>query len=141
MAEAAPRRRLLPAWMRTAGDDGPAAVAPVPATRRRKAAARPRVAAVHCMNEAELVNVALAVLAEKLQREEEGEKACSRREEEQELQPASGQAPGNTAGTGGGSDRSPTLPSPPGAGADAERTGWEDSQSDVLKYVREIFFS
>uniref|UniRef100_A0A8V5FG12 Uncharacterized protein n=1 Tax=Melopsittacus undulatus TaxID=13146 RepID=A0A8V5FG12_MELUD len=155
MAEAAPRRRLLPAWMRTAGDDGPAAVAPVPATRRRKAAARPRVAAVHCMNEAELVNVALAVLAEvspdpdleprpwpwRGTGRKQGEKACSRREEEQELQPASGQAPGNTAGTGGGSDRSPTLPSPPGAGADAERTGWEDSQSDVLKYVREIFFS
>ncbi|XP_057281827.1 cell cycle regulator of non-homologous end joining [Pezoporus wallicus] len=140
MAKAAPRRRRLPAWMRTAGDEGPAA-APVPAAGRRKAAARPRaVAAVHCMNESELVNAALAVLAEKLQREEE-EKAWSRSEEERELQPTSGEAPGNTASTGGGSDRSPALPSPPDAGADAKRTGWEDSQDDVLKYVREIFFS
>ncbi|KAM9030207.1 cell cycle regulator of non-homologous end joining [Ara ararauna] len=140
MAKAAPRRRLLPAWMGTAGDDGPA-VAPVPAAGRRKAAARPRAAAVHCMNEAELVNAALAVLAEKLQREEEAVKAWSRSKEEQELQPTLEEAPGNTASTGGGSDRSPALPSPPDAGADAERTGWEDSQDDVLKYVREIFFS
>ncbi|XP_065527916.1 cell cycle regulator of non-homologous end joining [Lathamus discolor] len=140
MAKAAPRRRLLPAWMGTAGDGGPV-VAPGPAAGRRKAAARPRAAAVHCMNEAELVNAALAVLAEKLQREEEEEKAWSRSEEERELRAASGEAPGNTASTGGGSERSPALPSPPGAGADAERTGWEDCQGDVLKYVREIFFS
>lgn len=78
---------------------------------------------------------------QKLQREEEEEKAWSRSEEARELQPTSGEAPGNTASTGGGSDRSPALPSPPEAGADAERTGWEDSQDDVLKYVREIFFS
>ncbi|KAM4672216.1 cell cycle regulator of non-homologous end joining isoform 2-T2 [Amazona ochrocephala] len=139
MAKAAPRRRLLPAWMGTAGDDGPA-VAPVPAAGRRKVAARPRAAAVHCMNEAELVNAALAVLAE-LQHEEEEMKAWSRSEEEQELQPTLGEAPENIASTGEGSDRSLALPSSPDAGADAERTGCEDSQDDVLKYVREIFFS
>ncbi|XP_030334488.1 cell cycle regulator of non-homologous end joining isoform X2 [Strigops habroptila] len=140
MAKAAPRRRLLPAWMGTADGDGPA-VAPAPAAGRRQAAARPSAAVVRCMNEAELVDTALAVLAEKLQREEGGEKAWSRREEEQELPLTPGEAPGSTASTGVGSDRGAALPATPGAGADAERTGWEDSQDDVLKYVREIFFS
>lgn len=105
----------------------------------------PRAAAavVYCMDEAELVDVALAVLAENLQREECEEKARSGSEEEQELQPTPEEAPGSTASTGVGSERSPALPSPPdtGAGADAERTGWEYSEDDVLKYVREIFFS
>lgn len=78
-----------------------------------------------------------------LQCEEGEEKARSGSKEEQELQPTQNEAPGSAASTGGGSDRSPALPSPPdaGAGADAERTGWEDSEDDVLKYVREIFFS
>ncbi|XP_010567489.1 PREDICTED: modulator of retrovirus infection homolog [Haliaeetus leucocephalus] len=91
------------------------------------------------MNEAELVDVALAVLAENLQREEAEEKARSGSQEEQELRAAPEEAPGSTASTGGGSGRSPALPSPPGA--DAGRTGWEDSEDDALRYVREIFFS
>ncbi|KAM9635249.1 uncharacterized protein ACIBXB_016119 [Morphnus guianensis] len=91
------------------------------------------------MNEAELVDVALAVLAENLQREEGEEKARSGSREEQELQPTPKEAPGSTASSGGGSGRSPALPSP--AGGDAGRTGWEDSEDDALKYVREIFFS
>uniref|UniRef100_A0A803V7G7 Cell cycle regulator of NHEJ n=1 Tax=Ficedula albicollis TaxID=59894 RepID=A0A803V7G7_FICAL len=90
-----------------------------------------RPAALYCMNEAELVEVALAVLAE----------ARSRSEEEQELPPTPKEAPGSTAGSDGGGGRGPALPSPPGAGAVAERTGGEDSEDDALKYVREIFFS
>ncbi|XP_014818980.1 PREDICTED: modulator of retrovirus infection homolog [Calidris pugnax] len=92
------------------------------------------------MNEAELVDMALAVLAEKLQRDDGEEKARSGSEEEQEVQPTPHTAPGSTASAGGGSDPSPAPPAPPD-GADAERTGWEDSQDDALKYVREIFFS
>uniref|UniRef100_A0A8C5TU35 Uncharacterized protein n=1 Tax=Malurus cyaneus samueli TaxID=2593467 RepID=A0A8C5TU35_9PASS len=88
------------------------------------------------MNEAELVEVALAVLCE-----DGEEKARCRSEEGQELPPTPNKAPGSTANTDGGSDYSPALPPPPGAGADAERTGGEDSEDDVLKYVREIFFS
>ncbi|XP_039560041.1 cell cycle regulator of non-homologous end joining [Passer montanus] len=93
------------------------------------------------MNEAELVEVALAVLAENLQCEEGEENARSRSEEEQEIPPTPKEVPGSTANTDGGSDHGPALPSPPGAGADAKRTGREDSEDDVLKYVREIFFS
>ncbi|TRZ10717.1 hypothetical protein HGM15179_016415 [Zosterops borbonicus] len=93
------------------------------------------------MNEAELVEVALAVLAENLQCEEGEEKARSRSEEEQELPPTPDEVPGSTASTDGGTDRGPARPSPPGADADAERTGGNDSEDDVLKYVREIFFS
>ncbi|XP_005039632.2 PREDICTED: modulator of retrovirus infection homolog, partial [Ficedula albicollis] len=100
-----------------------------------------RPAALYCMNEAELVEVALAVLAENLQCEEDEEKARSRSEEEQELPPTPKEAPGSTAGSDGGGGRGPALPSPPGAGAVAERTGGEDSEDDALKYVREIFFS
>ncbi|KAL2309559.1 hypothetical protein Nmel_005766 [Mimus melanotis] len=93
------------------------------------------------MNEAELLEVALAVLAENLQCEEGEEEARSRSEEEQELPPTPREAPGSTANKDGGSNHGPALPSPPGAGAVAERTGGEDSEDDVLKYVREIFFS
>ncbi|XP_066039577.1 cell cycle regulator of non-homologous end joining [Chamaea fasciata] len=134
------RRRQLPAWMGAAGDER-AAAAPSPRAGRRRAAAGRRPAALYCMNEAELVEVALAVLAENLQCEEGEEKARSRSEEEQELPPTPDEVPGSTANTDGGSDHGPALPPPPGAGADAERTGGEDSGDDVLKYVREIFFS
>ncbi|XP_032914766.1 cell cycle regulator of non-homologous end joining [Catharus ustulatus] len=132
------RRRQLPAWMGAAGAERTAA-APRPRAGRRAAGRRP--AAVYCMNEAELVEVALAVLAEDLQCEEDEEKARSRSEEEQELPPTPNKAPRSRASTDGGSDRSPALPSPPGAGAVAERTAGEDSEDDALKYVREIFFS
>ncbi|XP_014104312.1 PREDICTED: modulator of retrovirus infection homolog [Pseudopodoces humilis] len=131
------RRRQLPAWMGAAGDER-AAAAPAPKAVRRRAAAGRRPAALYCMNEAELVEVALAVLAEC---EESEEKARSRSEEEQELPPTPNEAPGSTANTDGGNDHGPAFPSSPGAGADAERTGGEDSEDDVLKYVREIFFS
>ncbi|KAJ7404629.1 hypothetical protein WISP_144442 [Willisornis vidua] len=96
------------------------------------------------MNEAELVEVALAVLAENLQCEEREETARSGSEEEQDLQPTPNEAPASTASTGEGSDHSQALPSTPdagSAGADAESTGGENSEDDVLKYVREIFFS
>ncbi|XP_005480852.1 cell cycle regulator of non-homologous end joining [Zonotrichia albicollis] len=129
------RRRQLPAWMGAAGD-GRAAAAPAPSTGRRRAAAGRRPAALYCMNEAELLEVALAVLAENLQSEEGEEKALSGSEEEQEIPPTPSEA-----STDGGSDRGPALPSPPAAGAEAEGTGAENSEDDVLKYVREIFFS
>uniref|UniRef100_A0A8C3N2U8 Uncharacterized protein n=1 Tax=Geospiza parvula TaxID=87175 RepID=A0A8C3N2U8_GEOPR len=88
------------------------------------------------MNEAELLEVALAVLAEVRE-----EKARSGSEEEQEIPPTPSEVPGSTANTDGGNDRGPALPSPPGGGADAEGSGGENSEDDVLKYVREIFFS
>ncbi|XP_059702663.1 cell cycle regulator of non-homologous end joining [Haemorhous mexicanus] len=134
------RRRQLPAWMGAAAD-GRVAAAPSPGAGRRRAAAGRRPAALYCMNEAELLEVALAVLAENLQCEEGEEKARSRSEEEQEVPPTPEEVPGSTANTDGGSDHGPALPSPPGAGADAQGTGGENSEDDVLKYVREIFFS
>ncbi|XP_057879580.1 cell cycle regulator of non-homologous end joining [Melospiza georgiana] len=134
------RRRQLPAWMGAAGD-GRAAAAPSPSAGRRRAAAGRRPAALYCMNEAELLEVALAVLAENLQSEEDEEKARSGSEEEQEIPPTPQEVPGSTGSTDGGSDRGPALPSPPAAGAEAEGTDGENSEDDVLKYVREIFFS
>ncbi|XP_051640275.1 cell cycle regulator of non-homologous end joining [Manacus candei] len=137
------RRRQLPAWMGAAGAERAAAASPSPRAGRRRAAAAPRAAAVYCMNEAELVEVALAVLAENLQCEESEEKARSGSREEQELQPTLNEAPGSKANAGEGSDHSPALPSPPGAsaGAETQSTGGENSEDDVLKYVREIFFN
>ncbi|XP_025931906.1 cell cycle regulator of non-homologous end joining [Apteryx rowi] len=100
---------------------------------------RGRAATVYCMNEAELVDVALGTLAEKLQREEAEEKAWYGSEEEQELPPTLSTPAGSAGSAEEGSDCNPGLPSPLGAGA--EKTGGEDSGDDVLKYVREIFFS
>ncbi|KAL9853388.1 cell cycle regulator of non-homologous end joining [Geothlypis trichas] len=134
------RRRRLPAWM-GAAEDGRAAAAPAPSAVRRRAVAGRRPAALYCMNEAELLEVALAVLAENLQSEEDEEKARSGSEEEQEIPPTPSEVPGRTASADGGSDRGPALPSPPAAGAEAEGTAGENSEDDVLKYVRQIFFS
>ncbi|XP_049648466.1 cell cycle regulator of non-homologous end joining [Accipiter gentilis] len=158
------RRRVLPAWMEAAGDERVVAAGTPPARagsgggrrlpgsaagaggRARPGPVRPRRlpravggAAVYCMNEAELVDVALAVLAESLQRDEGAEEARCGSREEQELQATPEEAPGSTASTAGGSGRSPAPPAP--AGADAGRPGWEDSEDDALRYVREIFFS
>ncbi|XP_031456235.1 cell cycle regulator of non-homologous end joining [Phasianus colchicus] len=147
---AARRRRLLPAWMGAAGEGERRAGMPgrVGRRRRQKAAAEPRAATVYCMNEAELVDVALGVLAESLQREGAEEKARSGSKEEQdlqqveqELQAAPSRAPGGTACMEEGSDHSPGPPSSSGASTDAERTGLDDSDDDALKYVREIFFT
>uniref|UniRef100_A0A669PTA9 Cell cycle regulator of NHEJ n=1 Tax=Phasianus colchicus TaxID=9054 RepID=A0A669PTA9_PHACC len=127
---AARRRRLLPAWMGAAGEgERRAGICPV---------AVPRAATVYCMNEAELVDVALGVLAEVSPRlpftpsaaawprpGPAGEKARS----------------GSTACMEEGSDHSPGPPSSSGASTDAERTGLDDSDDDALKYVREIFFT
>ncbi|XP_064511368.1 cell cycle regulator of non-homologous end joining [Pseudopipra pipra] len=137
------RRRQLPAWMGAAGAERAAAASPSPRAGRRRAAAARRAAAVYCMNEAELVEVALAVLAENLQCEESEEKARTESREEQELQPTLNEAPGSKANAGEGSDHSPALPSPPGAsaGAETQSTGGENSEDDILKYVREIFFN
>ncbi|KAM3673217.1 cell cycle regulator of non-homologous end joining [Ammospiza maritima maritima] len=142
------RRRQLPAWMGAAGDGRAAAAAGAAGGRASPAlpalsvpCALPRPAALYCMNEAELLEVALAVLAENLQSEEGEEKARSGSEEEQEIPPTPQEVPGSTGSTDGGSDRGPALPSPPAAGAEAEGTGGENSEDDVLKYVREIFFS
>ncbi|XP_048795430.1 cell cycle regulator of non-homologous end joining [Lagopus muta] len=144
---AARRRRLLPAWMGAAGEGERRAGGPgrVGRRRRQKVAAEPRAATVYCMNEAELVDVALGVLAESLQRKGAEEEACSGSQEEQdlqqveqELQAAPSQAPEGTASVKEGSHHSPGPPSSSGAGTDAERTGLDD---DALKYVREIFFT
>ncbi|XP_042672213.1 cell cycle regulator of non-homologous end joining [Centrocercus urophasianus] len=148
---AARRRRLLPAWMEAAGEGERRAGGPgrVGRRRRQKAAAEPRAATVYCMNEAELVDVALGVLAESLQRKGAEEEACSGSQEEQdlhqqveqELQAAPSQAPEGTASMKEGSHHSPGPPSSSGAGTGAERTGLDDSDDDALKYVREIFFT
>ncbi|XP_067997857.1 cell cycle regulator of non-homologous end joining [Melanerpes formicivorus] len=137
------RRRLLPAWMGAAGEQR-ATVASRKSGRwrqrqRQREAAGPRAATavVYCMNEAELLDVALSVLAEHLQCEEGDEKAPHGSEEEQECQPTASEAPGSA---GEGSKCSPVALCPPDAGADTEGTV-EDAEDDVLKYVREIFFS
>ncbi|KAM6137017.1 cell cycle regulator of non-homologous end joining [Pterocles gutturalis] len=135
------RRRLLPTWMGAAGDERAAAAPPRVGRRRGPAVTGPRAAAVYCMNEAELVDVSLSVLAKNQQREAREEKARPGSEEEEELQPSPDEATGSAASTEGGSGHRPALPSPPDAGATAERTGRGDSEDDVLKYVREIFFS
>nr|XP_013802508.1 PREDICTED: modulator of retrovirus infection homolog [Apteryx mantelli mantelli] len=83
--------------------------------------------------------VRLFSFGQKLQREEAEEKAWYGSEEEQELPPTLSTPAGSAGSAEEGSDCNPGLPSPLGAGA--EKTGGEDSGDDVLKYVREIFFS
>uniref|UniRef100_A0A8B9ZZH5 Uncharacterized protein n=1 Tax=Anas zonorhyncha TaxID=75864 RepID=A0A8B9ZZH5_9AVES len=154
---------LFPSWL--GFGQGNFGISPQPC---HSAAAEPGEAAVFCMNEAELVDVALGVLAEGspraaprgeaarpraglgtaragcasfgqgLERERAEEEAGSGSDEEQEPQPAPSSSPGSAAGVGTGGDRSP-VPSSPGGGG-AEGTRREDPE-DALRYVREIFFT
>uniref|UniRef100_A0A8V5GCV0 Uncharacterized protein n=1 Tax=Melopsittacus undulatus TaxID=13146 RepID=A0A8V5GCV0_MELUD len=88
------------------------------------------------MNDAELVNGALAVLAEV--------------SPDPDLEPQPRRGTGRKRCPGNAAEHRPRFPGPflrsrrlPGLEQCScpSRTGWEDSQRDVLKYVREIFFS
>uniref|UniRef100_A0A8C8VKU0 Cell cycle regulator of NHEJ n=1 Tax=Pelusios castaneus TaxID=367368 RepID=A0A8C8VKU0_9SAUR len=98
------------------------------------------------MNEAELVDVALGVLAEvsseaewsvsllNAPSESKGEQASQQRRTELQGSPASSD--------GASTPRPGPMPHPePDALGSANRRDSEDEEDDALKYVREIFFS
>nr|XP_020671143.1 modulator of retrovirus infection homolog [Pogona vitticeps] len=137
----AAKRRILPAWMaeRAAEPAQEAEAKP----KRRKMAALPRLETVYCMNEAELVDIALCFLAENC-KDKEMEAASS----EDEV-PATQQVPvSHQRRAESGSDRtpSPTMGSKPPKewctlSGNKKAESEEKDDDDALKYVREIFFT
>ncbi|XP_012498224.1 PREDICTED: modulator of retrovirus infection homolog [Propithecus coquereli] len=143
------KKRILPSWMTAPVTEK--RVAPVKTPKRRRtavvpvAAARPPAArTVYCMNEAELVDVALGILIESRKQE----KLSPVGADKPELSPTSSVSPHTSSGSGseeedsGKDTRGPGLSSSPGpGGSDSACSRNPKEDEDVLKYVREIFFS
>ncbi|XP_062989752.1 cell cycle regulator of non-homologous end joining [Elgaria multicarinata webbii] len=133
----AAKKRILPAWMTQLPQQ--AETKP----KRRKKGALARIETVYCMNEAELVDMALCILAENC-RGKEVEVTSSEDEVQEPQQVPASHHPSSVSD----SHRSsfPTPGSKPPNDLDAlscsEKTkSEEDDDDDALKYVREIFFS
>ncbi|XP_044311297.1 cell cycle regulator of non-homologous end joining [Varanus komodoensis] len=132
----AARKRILPIWMTQKGVD-PAQQTETKSKRRKKAALA-RSETVYCMNEAELVDIALCILAENCKGK--GAEVTSSEDEVQEPQHmlsdhhSSSVSDINISGTGS------TPPKVLDALSSSENTKSEDDD-DALKYVREIFFT
>lgn len=121
---------------------------PVETPKRSMAARLPVVKTVYCMSEAELVDVALGVLIESQKQEKAlAEPPLAEADKPALFSPSCSASPSSP---GSGSEdqdegkgalpprRSPQQPA--GAGSSSGRSP-EDEEEDVLKYVREIFFS
>ncbi|XP_004677119.1 PREDICTED: modulator of retrovirus infection homolog [Condylura cristata] len=152
------KKRVLPSWMTAQKSTG---WATAPKKRRTIAAAAeagtrlPAVKTVYCMSEAELVDVALGILIE------------DRKQDKLLEQPflAGADSPERSPTSSGSPSASPSAPSSASSGSSEDEDSEEDAlppglspsegsgqsvaasssspreDEDVLKYVREIFFS
>ncbi|KAJ6656357.1 hypothetical protein lerEdw1_003860 [Lerista edwardsae] len=137
------KKRTLPLWMtKTAAE--PAGLADLKAKRRKKAAVA-RAETVYCMNEAELVDMALCILAEDC-KEKEAEIIAP----EDDISPpwSVPTEPPQTALSSSKAKIPTTTSKLPSkletSGCNEKRKSDkddEDENDDALKYVREIFFS
>ncbi|XP_039210069.1 cell cycle regulator of non-homologous end joining [Crotalus tigris] len=134
----AAKKRILPAWM-TKKTAEPAEKAKMK-SKRRKRTDLARTETVYCMNEAELVDMALCILAENC-KAIEGDVISSEDEvQERQQELTDGHHPRTAANIA----KDPPVPSTPPAQSaslsSSEETKLED-KDDALKYVREIFFT
>ncbi|XP_007423256.1 cell cycle regulator of non-homologous end joining [Python bivittatus] len=132
------KRRILPAWMSKKTVE-PAQWAEM-RSKRRKRTALARTETVYCMNEAELVDTALCILAENCKAT--GGDVISSEDEGQELQQELTDGHHSRSATNIAKDP-PVRSTPPDELASlscGEETKLEEDD-DALKYVREIFFT
>ncbi|XP_038243546.1 cell cycle regulator of non-homologous end joining isoform X1 [Dermochelys coriacea] len=136
------KKRVLPPWM-AVREVEPRKTTSAVRLKRAKKPAVARTMTVYCMNEAELVDVALGVLAENCKYKEMEGNVPSETEAEQEGQQTPTKPQWSPASSGGASTPSsgPRPHAQPDALGCASRTDTEDDEDDALKYVREIFFS
>ncbi|XP_033018429.1 cell cycle regulator of non-homologous end joining isoform X2 [Lacerta agilis] len=134
-------KRILPAWMTKRVTEPAQQVGMKP--KRRKKAALAKFETIYCMNEAELVDAALCIMAENcMAKEAETTSSDESQEPEQMLEnPVCSSVSGSHQGR-----RTPNVGSkPPKELKDlgcSEKTKCEqEEEEDALKYVREIFFT
>ncbi|XP_049749337.1 cell cycle regulator of non-homologous end joining isoform X1 [Elephas maximus indicus] len=150
--QSANKNRILPAWMTAQVVEKPVVPAKDPKRRRtavaKASAARlPAMRTVYCMNEAEVVDAALAVLIEGRKREKSLEQKAPAKADKLELSPRSLRSPWSPGGRSEDKDNGedslpPSLgPSQELGGSDSTHSESQKEEEDALKYVREIFFS
>lgn len=148
------KKRVLPSWMTAPVDERRVLPARTPKRKRTAAeqvgaAARtPATKTVYCMNEAEMVDVALEILIEGRKQEKPSLVATDKL---QLSPPCSASphpsSPGSSSEDEGSGNSSPALGLSPSQGPEAANSACsrspeeEKEEEDVLKYVREIFFS
>ncbi|XP_042325725.1 cell cycle regulator of non-homologous end joining isoform X2 [Sceloporus undulatus] len=136
----AAKKRILPMWMMKKAAQ-PVQEAEIKPKRRKKSAAVGSET-VYCMNEAELVDMALCILAENSKSKEANISSSEDKDPEpQQAMTNHHESPMSDSNR----DPSPAVGSKFPKGLDAlsccETTKSEDDDDDALKYVREIFFT
>ncbi|CAO2603154.1 Cell cycle regulator of non-homologous end joining [Lemmus lemmus] len=148
------KKRVLPSWMTAPVDERRELSAKTPKRKRRAAVQdgaairAPATKTVYCMNEAELVDVALGILIEGRKQEKPSLVAADKLQ----LSPPYSasphtSSPGNSSEEEGSGSSSPALDLSPSQGPEAADSPCSSSpkeekeEEDMLKYVREIFFS
>ncbi|KAM6168603.1 cell cycle regulator of non-homologous end joining [Erethizon dorsatum] len=148
------RKRVLPSWMTAQVAEKRVVPAKTPRKRRTaelvRAARHLAVKTVYCMNEAEMVDMALGILLEGRTWEKPQEEPAVGGTEKAELCSSGPEflhmsSGGNSGEEDSGNDRPAPGLSPsqrPGTSTSAcSRNPEQEEEEDVFKYVREIFFS
>lgn len=156
------KKRVLPSWMTAPVNERK--VVSVKTAKRKQRAARqvgaatraPATATVYCMNEAEMVDVALGILIESRKQERPWERPSLEATDKPQLSPPCSTSPHTSSPESSQSSReeedsrsnSPALGLSPPQGPEVSDSpccrspeGEEEEEEDPLKYVREIFFS